>query len=160
MGYPFSVFIVLNDTSEVESIKTFVKEYYSVLDCINENVDSSSNDHSVCVESISIGFFDDSEVTQISDSIFTGAFVMELAKQNFNIQSMSMIIEGICIAAADFDTDYIDYCAVPECDEEFLPVIQITGSAKDGFEKKALPYSQSMSSRVNERYFKVMEATY
>ena len=95
MGYPFSVFIVLNDTSEVESIKTFVKEYYSVLDCINENVDSSSNDHSVCVESISIGFFDDSEVTQISDSIFTGAFVMELAKQNFNIQSMSMIIEGI-----------------------------------------------------------------
>lgn len=159
MSVAFSLFIVLDNPQETAQVKEFVKEYYADLDCISENVDSSSNEKSVCIESLAIGFFDDSEVSRVFDSIFTGAFVKELAQKEFQIRSMSMLLEGIFIAAADFNAEHIDYCAIAEYDDG-RPAVQITGSAKDGFEVKELSYSKAISKEVNNRYFKVMADTY
>jgi len=159
MSVAFSVFIVLNNPQEADQVKSFVKEFYSGLDFISENIDSSSNEKSVCIESLAIGFFDDSEITRVFDSIYTGAFVKELSKKEFHIRSMSMLLEGIFIAAADFDAEHIDYCAAAEYDDG-RPTVQITGSVKDGFDVKELPYSKEISKEVNSRYFKVMADTY
>lgn len=56
MSVAFSLFIVLDNPQETAQVKEFVKEYYADLDCISENVDSSSNEKSVCIESLAIGF--------------------------------------------------------------------------------------------------------
>ena len=47
MSVAFSLFIVLDNPQETAQVKEFVKEYYADLDCISENVDSSSRPQTI-----------------------------------------------------------------------------------------------------------------
>lgn len=153
----FSVFINLKNENEIEAVKTFVKEYYSYLEYINVNIDRYSGNKSVCAENLSIGILDEEEVSRIIDSISTGDFVKAITEEKFDISSLSMIVEGIVIAAADFNGGYLEYYAVSEEDDD--NITKVTVSEKEGIKTEKLPYSSKIYKKVNRRYFEIMSET-
>ena len=151
----FGIYINLGDVSELDQVKAFVKEFYADLDFINENVDSSSNHKSVCVDCLGVNGFD---IPWVSDTIFTGEFAQALAMKEFHIVSMSMNLENLGMAIADFNGNHMDYCASPYYDEGF-PVLEVTGSAAEGFQVKELPYSAATFKKVDTRFSYIMADT-
>lgn len=149
----FGFFIILNDVSEQDKVKAFVKEYYSCFDCIDENVDSSSDSKSVCAECLGI---DGDDLDFVCDSLFTGNFAKSLAVQGFNIKSLRMSIEEIGIASGIFEDGLLEYRAI-SCDDEDEPAIRLTGSGNKGFVLEELPYSTDLYGEIDNLSFHISE---
>lgn len=176
MALEFSLYVNVADKKDFEEVKTFVKDFYSCLFCINENVDSSCGSSSVCADCLGV---DREELDFVADSILKGSFVKELVGKGFSISSLGMNLEEIGVSVATFSHGEMDYRAISyydededgdwnedeemneeyeECedDEESCSAIHITGSAENGFQTEGLPYEEQFFQEINDQYMQYL----
>ena len=158
MSLEFGFYIILADNKEIDNVKTFVKEFYSCIYCISENVDYHCSNKSVCADCLNV----DSEVMEyVEDSIFKGTFAKALLRKGFDVTSMGMNLQEIGIAAATYDQGSMDYRAITyddceiEPDEDYTSV-HITGSDKEGFELEKINGSNKLFKEIDDLFSRIM----
>lgn len=176
MALELSLYVNVADKKDNEEVKSFVKEFYSCLLCISENVDSSCGSNSVCADSLGV---DSEELNFVAESILKGTFAKELVRKGFSINSLGMNLEEIGMSAATFNHGEMDYRAISYYDEdedcdweedeemdeesegyeddvESYSAIHITGSAENGFQTERLPYEDQLFQEINDQYMQYL----
>ena len=162
MSIEFGFYINLPDKCEFDQIKAFVKEFYSCVDWIDENMDSSCGSCSVCADCLGI---DGEAADYVASSIFEGTLAIELAKKGFRFNSISMNFEEIGISAGTYNNGFLDYRAISYYDCEIEPgedytSTHITGSVNDGFIVEKLDEGDELFDLIDDQYSEIMAASY
>lgn len=169
MALELSIYVNLIDNKDFEAVKSFVKDFYSCIFCISENVDASCGSHSVCTDCLGV---DSEEIDFVADSIMKGTFAKELMEKGFSISSLGMNLEEIGMSVATVKDGEMDYLAISyyeddmegdwgedeemeeesEEDVESYSAVKITGSAENGFRIEGLSYEDQLFQEINDQY--------